>query len=306
MFVLSAASRAAAQSPSAADAARAEALFREAREATHRGDHAVACARFAESQALDPAAGTLLNLGDCEEKRGNLPAAWTAFREAQGMLAASDTRASYALKRAAALEPKIARLTVVIAPAASKDALLFRDGARAPSDGRSPVALEPGKHLIVLRSPGHLDTKLEISLREGEARTIELPEGPEEAKAAPRVDPSESRASAPAASRADAPVTHLDPLVVGAFGVGAAGLLVGLMSGIMVLDAKASYRSHCSDGYCDSEGSSAASRGTALGVVSPVAFALGAAGIGFGAYRLSIARASASVGPTGVSVQGAF
>ncbi|HEU4534580.1 MAG TPA: tetratricopeptide repeat protein, partial [Polyangiaceae bacterium] len=49
---------------------RAEALFREGREAMKRGDLDEACPKFSESQELDPSAGTLLNLALCEQRKG--------------------------------------------------------------------------------------------------------------------------------------------------------------------------------------------------------------------------------------------
>src|SRR5262245_31877335 len=60
----------------------AEALFEEGRSALAAGDLDLACARFRESNRLDPAVGTVLNLADCEEKRGKLATAWTLFRRA--------------------------------------------------------------------------------------------------------------------------------------------------------------------------------------------------------------------------------
>src|SRR5687768_8531645 len=52
------------------DAAAGEALFIEGRRLMKVGDRPAACAKFAESQRLDPAVGTLANLADCEEQRG--------------------------------------------------------------------------------------------------------------------------------------------------------------------------------------------------------------------------------------------
>ena len=58
------------------DPAAAEALFEAGRQAATRGDWTTACPKFAESQRLDPAPGTLLNLADCEEHLGHLASAW--------------------------------------------------------------------------------------------------------------------------------------------------------------------------------------------------------------------------------------
>src|SRR5690349_9072722 len=64
----------AAAAPAIADesTARAAALFKEGREAMVHGNAATACPKFAESQRLDPAAGTLRNLALCEEAIGEL------------------------------------------------------------------------------------------------------------------------------------------------------------------------------------------------------------------------------------------
>src|SRR5262249_55537702 len=49
------------------DPAAAEALFRQGRQAMEAKDFATACPKFAESQRLDPAVGTLMNWATCEE-----------------------------------------------------------------------------------------------------------------------------------------------------------------------------------------------------------------------------------------------
>src|SRR5262245_33924838 len=61
--------------------AAAEALFKEGRAASERRDYDVACAKFRESERMDPAPGTLLNLAECEENRNNLATAWALFEE---------------------------------------------------------------------------------------------------------------------------------------------------------------------------------------------------------------------------------
>jgi len=67
---------------SAADKATAETLFDEGRRLLVQNKLPEACSKFAESQRLDPAIGTQLNLGDCYERTGRLASAWAQFREA--------------------------------------------------------------------------------------------------------------------------------------------------------------------------------------------------------------------------------
>src|SRR5947207_15862051 len=59
----------------------AEALFREGRDAVKMGEYEIACPKFEESQRLDPANGTLLNLALCEEGWGHLADARRHFRQ---------------------------------------------------------------------------------------------------------------------------------------------------------------------------------------------------------------------------------
>lgn len=103
----------------------AERLFREGREAVKRGDYAVACPKFAESQRLDPANGTLLNLALCEEGWGHAADARGHLREVLAVPDLDDKRRQIAVAHANALE----------APAPSSDRT---PEPRAPD--RPPVA----------------------------------------------------------------------------------------------------------------------------------------------------------------------
>src|SRR5262245_52850537 len=88
----------------ARDAATAEALFRQGRQAMEAKSYAQACPKFAESQKLDPAAGTLMNLATCEEKLGKLASAWQHWKEAIDALPAKDDRIPFAKSRVDDLE----------------------------------------------------------------------------------------------------------------------------------------------------------------------------------------------------------
>src|SRR6187549_3176502 len=105
----------------AGDAATAEALFREGRTLMDAGNYAAACPKLEESYAQDPATGTLLALGMCQERAGRTASAWATYSEAASR-AKRDGRADReraAREHMAALEPKLSHLTIDVEPSAA-------------------------------------------------------------------------------------------------------------------------------------------------------------------------------------------
>src|SRR5205085_12007916 len=96
------------------DPVAAEALFRDGRDAFKKGDWATACPKFAESQRLDPATGTLFNLADCEEHAGKTASAWLRWRDLIDALRTNQTDERYAMaqQHASALEARLPKLRV--------------------------------------------------------------------------------------------------------------------------------------------------------------------------------------------------
>jgi len=258
----SASSRASAQPPAEA-AKRAEVLFEEAREALVRGDYEVACPRFGESYRIDPAPGTLLNLGDCEERRGRPAAAWIAFRSAQRLLASTDKRAAYALSRAATLEPRLGRLMTTLPVGAPANVQISLDGEPLGSEAiGGTVAVLPGKHALIVRAPQRLDTRTELTIREGEARNVELVIGAEVLKTVARA--GEPAPAAAPALRAKRPAGEPTPtLAYLSLGGGGALLITGVITGFMVLEDASTYRARCPDGYCNDGAGRSAARSSA-------------------------------------------
>src|SRR5258706_8273705 len=117
-----------AQGQSAGDKATSEALFGDGRRLMSQGNYAQACPKFEASLKLDPGVGAMLNLADCYEKNGQTASAWAEFREAgsAARAAGSKDREDLARSRAAALEPKLSRLTI---KAGNKAVQVKRDGS---------------------------------------------------------------------------------------------------------------------------------------------------------------------------------
>src|SRR5882724_1676576 len=74
----------------------ADVLFNDARAAMAVKRFDIACAKFRESNRLDPAVGTLFNLANCEAQRGQLVTGWTLYRQVLEKLPPDDSRASVA------------------------------------------------------------------------------------------------------------------------------------------------------------------------------------------------------------------
>ncbi len=143
---------------SSADRAMAETLYQQGRALMDKKDYEGACAKFAESQRLDPATGTLLNLATCHERQGKLASAWLEYTEAASM-ARRDGRADrqqYAQQRAEALAPKLPRLTIELGPALDGlDVIVQLDGVTLRDAALGVAApLDPGVHIVTAEAPG--------------------------------------------------------------------------------------------------------------------------------------------------------
>jgi tetratricopeptide (TPR) repeat protein len=100
-----------AHAQEADDKAKSTQMFERGRlDVVQRDDYATACDLFAHSYELDPAPGTALNLGDCNEHLGHLTHAMKWFQRAeQSFAAAHDTeREAFAHARAEAVRARLA------------------------------------------------------------------------------------------------------------------------------------------------------------------------------------------------------
>ena len=278
LMVLGLASPAAAQQ---VDSASADALFEAGREALDRGDVAVACQRFEESNRLEPAAGTILNLANCREKLGQLASAWQRYREAIQKLPAGDERLELARERATALEPRVPKLTLVLGAGAPADAKVFRGGVEL---GRAslglPLPVDPGQHVITVSAPGRSESRVVVELTEGEQRELTVEAGAQDS--AVGASATDGSMIGPTRDTGSGSGQKTLGFVIG--GVGIAGLAVSLVAGAQALSAKQKVEDNCPQKRCNEEGLDAADSGKTWVTVSNVAFAVGAVGIGVGAY----------------------
>jgi hypothetical protein len=155
LSLLAAAHPAQAQSTSEKAAQKA---FEEALKLLDKGKVAEACPKLEESQRLDPAMGTQFRLAECWEKLGRTASAWTLFRQvvSEAQAAGRNDRASVSSVRATALEPRLTRILILVAPSARVPGLIVRrDGAVVEEAlwGHG-VAVDPGEHVISASASG--------------------------------------------------------------------------------------------------------------------------------------------------------
>ena len=154
----------------------AEKLFEDGRAALALNHLDEACDALRRSQDLEPRVGTLLNLGDCEEKRLRLASAWEAFVEARTLAAAQhDQRGSLADQRVRALAPRLPYLLLAVKRV---DGLVItRDGGAVPvAEWDHELPLDPRTYNLEARAPGRLAWSSGLDLGEGQHLRIEVPE----------------------------------------------------------------------------------------------------------------------------------
>ncbi|MBI5536762.1 MAG: hypothetical protein HY898_28840 [Deltaproteobacteria bacterium] len=164
-----------------ADKAAARALFDEGRKLASSGKHADACPKFEESQRLDPGVGTMFNLADCYEAMGKTASAWSMFLEAAARLKSEGAPAEKeqaARQRAAALEPRLSRLKIVVPDGAVVPGLLVsRDGSETKKGSwGTAIPVDPGQHVIEASAPGKKPWRQAIDVaKDGANASVTIP-----------------------------------------------------------------------------------------------------------------------------------
>ncbi len=287
------------------DAPAAQALFEEGRSAFEAGEFTKACAKFAESQRLDPGAGTLINLAACREKLNQLAGAWEAWQGALAALPKGDPRRPEVARRADAIESRVPKLVIELAPGAPPDCLIVRDGVRLgrPALGVA-IPVDAGAHKVEVSADGRKTREFSVTLAEGatEKLVVEPGEAMAPVDVAPLGPEPSPKPSPPKRDRRPSPVAHQDnTLAFVLLGVGGVSLGASVVTGLMTLSRKNQLDDHCTSvngtRRCDQQGLDAASSGKTLGAISTVTFAVGAVAATAGVYLLlSSGKDSTAVG----------
>lgn len=191
------------------DVATAQVLFDDARKLMAQHQYADACPKLAESQRLAPAIGTEFNLADCLEHQGRLASAWAAFLDVvdQTHKRGETQRESVARARAAAIEPKLGRLTIQV-PTRAPDEQVLRDGEPLrPEVWGVAVPVDAGDHRIEAHAPGRGGWSGTVHTSDGQGATITVPDLP----IAPSAPPGPAVAPPAPSSSASLPTSSPPP-----------------------------------------------------------------------------------------------
>jgi hypothetical protein len=226
---------------------------------------------FVESLRLDTKAVTLINLANCEEKTGQLTHALGHWVDARSAALAERNTAivAEAERRAHTLEPRLAKLTILVPSQTSIGLEVTRDGMSVGTASFGvPLPVNPGPHTLVLHASEHEETRVAISLSEGESKVVELSIG------APKTPPVPVQVATTKKSS--------NALVYIGFGTAAAGLAVGAVTGLLAFGKASTANDACTNHTCGSEGLDAVEAGRTLGRVSNIAFLVGGIGAALG------------------------
>lgn len=303
----------------------AEALFGEAKKLAAAGKYAEACPKFAESNRLDRGAGTMIHLGDCYEKNKQSASAWATYKEAASAAQAINRKdwEKLANDRAAALEKKLARLTIKV-EAANDRAEVTRDGtAISKAEWGVAIPVDMGAHTVEAKQSGFKPFTASVTVaKDGESMEVTVPALEQEPVTRPPQVPE---------NRPPPPVTTTPPppdadksgggsqrtigFLVG--GLGVAGVAVGAVTGLMAIGKSNDAKASCAnDGPCrDATAVDASNSAQSLATVSTIAFIAGGVAVGAGAVLIFTAPSkktgvrivpNAGPGSAGLNFVGAF
>jgi len=334
----------AASSPRSADAqptdttrtAAGQVLYDEAMKSYDAGRYAEACPKFEEASRIVPEGiGVKLMLASCWEHAGRLASAWTMYRAAESEAGRANQadRQKKAADAMAALEPKLAKVTVDVAPAlrGATDLAVTKDGVPVGS-ALYGVAIPVDSGTVTIdahASTGVFHRVLEV--RDGDAKTVVV-DALVPAEEGPTAPVTSTPETAPVAPDEHTPSRRIAPLpttptpsaedgaletrtvagiVIGSVGVAAAAVGAGL--GAHALSLASDANDVCPNDACTSQDAiDLDGDANTMSVVSWVMLGTGVAAITVGVVLIALpsgdteSTVSLRVSPSGFSVGGVF
>ncbi|MBX3213770.1 MAG: tetratricopeptide repeat protein [Labilithrix sp.] len=290
--------------PADEDAAeRADALFARGKADMAAGRVARACAAFDESYALDPSEGTLLALGLCHERSGDVGRAFRELRDVHASALASGREDRQRVARAALARvgPRVGRVVIrVDGGEPARCEVVTLDGA--PLGARDlgvEIPVEPGSHRVACARGGVAPWAETVVVTAGALGVVVVP--------AARGDvPSPEPRGAAGGARSPEPPGGAGDAEPGAptlgFALGGAGLValgVGAYFGVRAFDEWATVEAKCEPAACtDASARADADAARTSATVANVAVVVGAVLVAAGAYVILTSPRATKAAPS--------
>jgi hypothetical protein len=244
----------AAQAQTSASA-QAEELFQQGRKDLEAGDCDAAEVKLSASLRIEPAVGTLISLAECDEAGGHLASARQHWQEAAGLADAKNDplhRGAGARQHFAAIDARVPRIVVRLAPDAPRDTTFSCDGvALSVVTANVELPVDPGGHEITVEARRRAPRRYPLGLVEGQHALLQVEPG--EVIEAPAPSPALPVAALPspallAAANESSVGARISLQRTAAYVVGGGGLVgagVGAYFGLHALSEWSAAKSEC-------------------------------------------------------------
>ncbi len=276
---------AAGAAPTAKEKAEARALVTEAKAAMKQQLFDDAARALRRADELDPAPQTKLDLGRALVGAGKLVEASAVLHQLEGAPAKSPGAKKVqaaAKKLLGEVEARIPWIQVSVSGPREGEATTTIDGEEVDAAGEVPI--NPGEHTVVAEADGWKRAEKKVKVEEGEHEVVKLKMEREAAAAPPPPKEEKGGSKVPAAI---------------AFGVGAAGLAVGGVFGVLAFNKTSAAKESCEDNICPNRPEVVDNRDKAVsyGNISNVGFIVGGVGVATGIVLLITSSGSGEPDP---------
>ena len=297
-----------AAGPTAADKDTARALMAQGNDLRTKGDLKGALQSFQAADAIMHVPSTGVEVAKTEAALGQLVEARdAALAVARTSPAPGEPKPFTEARKEAqalsdALETRIPALQITVknTPAGSAPSVDV-DGVAVPAQALAfPRKVNPGHHVVgASAGTAHAQAEVDVAERETKGVIVELPDAattPPATVLAPAPSPDDHKSATPS----DQPKKKFPVLAVAGFAVGAVGIAVGSVTGLMSISKTSSLKDQCPNDQCpastfDSDQfQSDKSTASTLGTVSTISFIVGGVGIAVGVVGLVLPRGNVS------------
>jgi hypothetical protein len=292
-------SSARAQSESPEDKASARVLGTEGIQLADSGDCASAVPKLEAAEKLYHAPTTLERLGECQVSLGKLVAGTESLNRVVREPLPASSPAAFVMARQRAQQlltttmPRIGKLRIHVDGATPQQVSVTVDGASVPAalfDADRPT--DPGDHLVKAVAPGFKEATAQVKLADGEGQAVALklevdPNAVMRAPGPPVTPPPPGGTLAnPTAPTTPASGGGGQGAAWASFGVGAAGLAVGTVFGVLALGTKSNLDRACVSKACPASSQSDINSLGTQATVSTVGFGVAIVGAVVGTVLL--------------------